>query len=281
MLFQGDRVGLCVTQFDPKQLERGLVCSPGALPTIEAAIMSVKKINYYKSGVATKAKFHITMGHETVMGRVTFFGLLSKDQKQPEAGAMAAQRFNFDQEYKYQDELLVIGSQKQSATGAGDDSQELPVEQYALIELEKPVTCANNCLVIGSKLDTDIHANMCRLAFHGVMLEAISDPKYTQTVLPRLKVYKNKSREGVVERKADDYTVICRGLFKKESNMEAFVRMNVSLSTGEEGIIEGGFGQSGKFKVRLPGKIFLKIAKKSRELVCVVLLLKTDLNIHN
>ena len=31
---QGDRVGICVTQFDSKLLERGLVCSPGHLPTI-------------------------------------------------------------------------------------------------------------------------------------------------------------------------------------------------------------------------------------------------------
>ena len=72
---QGDRAGVCVTQFDPKQLERGLVCTPGALPTISAAIISVKKIPYYKGPVNTKAKFHITVGHETVMGRATFFGL--------------------------------------------------------------------------------------------------------------------------------------------------------------------------------------------------------------
>ncbi len=31
---QGDRVGICVTQFDPKQVERCLVCSPGCLPTL-------------------------------------------------------------------------------------------------------------------------------------------------------------------------------------------------------------------------------------------------------
>ena len=31
---QGDRVGICVTQFDPKQVERCLVCSPGHLPTL-------------------------------------------------------------------------------------------------------------------------------------------------------------------------------------------------------------------------------------------------------
>ena len=30
---QGDRLGVCVTQFDPKLLERGLACSPGLIKT--------------------------------------------------------------------------------------------------------------------------------------------------------------------------------------------------------------------------------------------------------
>ena len=67
-------MGLCVTQFDPKLLERGLVCSVGALPTIEGktllvllfnfnclcqgGIISVEKVPYFKSEVKTKAKFH-------------------------------------------------------------------------------------------------------------------------------------------------------------------------------------------------------------------------------
>ena len=73
-----------MTQFDPKQLERALVCTPGALPTISAAIISVKKIPYYKGPVNTKAKFHITVGHETVMGRATFFGLYEHKSNEPD-----------------------------------------------------------------------------------------------------------------------------------------------------------------------------------------------------
>ena len=52
----------------------------------------------------------------------------------------------------------------------------------------------------------------------------------------------------------DDYTVIGRNLFKKETNLQMFVGLKVKLSTGEAGVIEGGFGQSGKFKIRVPGK---------------------------
>lgn len=58
----------------------------------------------------------------------------------------------------------------------------------------------------------------------------------------------------------DDYSVIGRSLFKKETNIQMFVGLKVKLSTGEEGVIEGGFGQSGKFKVRILGKyLFLSL----------------------
>lgn len=53
---------------------------------------------------------------------------------------------------------------------------------------------------------------------------------------------------------ADDYSVIGRNLFKKETKLQLFVGLKVTLSTGESGVIEGGFGQSGKFKIRVPGK---------------------------
>uniref|UniRef100_A0A8B9L854 Eukaryotic elongation factor, selenocysteine-tRNA specific n=1 Tax=Astyanax mexicanus TaxID=7994 RepID=A0A8B9L854_ASTMX len=50
----------------------------------------------------------------------------------------------------------------------------------------------------------------------------------------------------------DDYTVIGRNLFKKETNLQIFVGLKVTLSSGETGIIEGSFGQSGKIKIRVP-----------------------------
>ncbi|CAH1785985.1 unnamed protein product [Owenia fusiformis] len=253
---QGDRAGVCVTQFDPKLLERGLVCTQGVLPTIIAAIVSVEKIPYFKGTISTKAKFHITMGHETVMGRVSFFGEtpIGNNTENIFDTSGSVKAIDYTKEYLYMDELHGKGDKK-SNEGSTEESSLIPSCQYALIELEKPVICSRNCLVIGSRLDTDIHSNTCRLAFHGQLLEAITDPKYPETILPKLKVYKNKLKEGIVERLADDYSVICRGLFKKESNIELFVGLKVTLSTGESGTIEGGFGQSGKFKVRIPNGV--------------------------
>ncbi|XP_007666510.2 selenocysteine-specific elongation factor [Ornithorhynchus anatinus] len=250
---QGDRLGICVTQFDPKLLERGLVCTPESLHTIHAAIVSLKKIPYFRGTLQTKAKFHITVGHETVMGRVMFFSPSPDNFDQ----APLEDSFDFEKEYLYQEEYLSKDSMTESEDQKKDQSLagQVPQQQWALLEFEKPVTCPKLCLVIGSKLDTDIHANMCRLAFHGVMLQGLEDKNYMETFLPKLKVYKLKHKEGQVERVMDDYSVIGRSLFKKETNIQLFVGLKVKLSTGEDGVIEGGFGQSGKFKIRIPSGI--------------------------
>lgn len=239
MAMQGDRVGVCVTQFDPKLLERGVVCAPGSLCTLYAAIISVRKISYFKGSLSTRGKLHITVGHETVMAKVSFFGL------PPGSDTMQSSLetpFKFDREYFYQDEYV---------SGQGDGSTGTDPEQWALLEFERPVTCPSLCLVIGSKLDTDIHANACRLAFQGRLLQGFEEKNYTEVGLPRLRIYKSKQKEGQVERVTDDYTVIGRSLFKKETNLQLFVGLKVTLSTGESGVIEGGFGQSGKFKIRI------------------------------
>ena len=54
-----------------------------------------------------------------------------------------------------------------------------------------------------------------------------------------------KSKEGVVERiGSSGYEVICKGMFKKETDLaNLFAGLRVSLSTGEAGKIEDSFGQ--------------------------------------
>ncbi|XP_072044479.1 selenocysteine-specific elongation factor-like [Amphiura filiformis] len=271
---QGDRVGVCVTQFDPKQLERGLVCTPGTLPTLFAGIALVKKIPYFKGTCSTKAKFHVTMGHDTVMAKVLFFGASSEASSSPNDADGEGSKFNLDQEYLYQDELMsppIAGKENTASNNqsGASSTQATTNQQWALIEFEKPVTCQRNCLVIGSKLDTDIHSNTCRLAFHGELLYAVTDKTYNETLLPNLKIFKTKSREGVVERATDNNSVIGRSLFKKETNIQTFVGLKVSLSSGEEGVIEGGFGQSGKFKIRIPSGLkeetFKQLSEKGKK----------------
>lgn len=253
---QGDRLGICVTQFDPKLLERGLVCAPESLHTVHAALISVEKIPYFRASLQTKAKFHITVGHETVMGRLMFFSP-SPDSFDHEP---VLDTFDFSKEYLFQEQYLckdlvpgaVSSGQANEKVGQATEGQ-YPRQQWALIEFEKPVTCPRLCLVIGSKLDADIHANMCRLAFHGILLHGLEDKNYAESLLPRLRVYKLKHKHGLVERVIDNYSVIGRSLFKKETNIQQFVGLKVQLSTGELGIIDSSFGQSGKFKIHIPG----------------------------
>lgn len=200
---QGDRLGICVTQFDPKLLERGLVCAPESLHTVHAALVSVEKIPYFRGSLQTKAKFHITVGHETVMGRVMFFSP-APDSFDHEP---VLDSFDFSQEYLFQEQYLCPGSVPAETDGGEADRRvgqasegRCPRQQWALVEFEKPVTCPRLCLVIGSRLDADIHANTCRLAFHGVLLHGLEDKNYAESALPGLRVYKLKHKHGVVER---------------------------------------------------------------------------------
>ncbi|XP_026905616.2 selenocysteine-specific elongation factor isoform X2 [Acinonyx jubatus] len=253
---QGDRLGICVTQFDPKLLERGLVCAPESLHTVHAALISVEKIPYFRGPLQTKAKFHITVGHETVMGRLMFFSP-APDSFDHEP---VLDSFDFSREYLFQEQYLskdlapevTDSGEADKKTGQATGGH-CPRQQWALVEFEKPVTCPRLCLVIGSRLDADIHANTCRLAFHGILLHGLEDKDYAESFLPRLKVYKLKHKHGLVERVIDDHSVIGRSLFKKETNIQLFVGLKVHLSTGELGVINSAFGQSGKFKIHIPG----------------------------
>ncbi|XP_014669065.1 PREDICTED: selenocysteine-specific elongation factor-like [Priapulus caudatus] len=251
---QGDRVGVCVTQFDPRLLERGLAATPGSLPTLSAAVAFVARIPYYKGRCGTRAKMHVSLGHATVMARVSYFARADAppDDADPDA-------FDFSADYLYQDELPDAKSDENGGGGGGESEASVVAaatgRQFALLEFEHPVTCVRDSIVIGSRLDADAHANACRLAFHGRVVAAATDAGYAATLLPRLRVYKEKAREGIAERVADAYTVVGRALFKRESNVNRFVGLKVALSTGEDGVIEGGFGQSGKFKVRIPAGV--------------------------
>ena len=45
---QGDRVGVCVTNFDSKLLERGIVATPGSVPLLSSALVQLRKVRFFK-----------------------------------------------------------------------------------------------------------------------------------------------------------------------------------------------------------------------------------------
>jgi len=239
---QGDRLGVCVTQLDAKMLERGIACSPGYITSVTSALMAVRHIRFFKAACKTHVKFHVTIGHATVMGVATFFGRRTveddptadedviKAAKAARALSLAKQplplTFEADGEYEYQDEL-----------------DQTEPEQWAVLQLEQPIACALPTTVIGSHLDSDTNLNTCRLAFHGKLLRSLSPEE-----LRKLRIFKHKSKEGQVERVQDEQTLICKNLFKPGTDMNQFIGMRVQLGeSGPMGVIDGTFGKT-KFK---------------------------------
>ncbi len=242
---QGDRAGICVTQFDPNLLERGLVSSPGYLPTAYSIVIPLNKIRFYKGDIATGNKFHVSIGHATVMGTLTLFRETRPELKEG---------FSFNKDYLY------VGS----LSDATSEDRQTPIGNvWALVEFEHPTVIAPSSKVLGSKLDTDINASMCRLAFEGQVEALFTSDKWKSEKLTELKVFKIKEKLGQVERANNDYELIGKNMFKKEGNIHMFDGFKVTLSTGGEGVMDGPFGQSGKFKIRVTGEL----PQKTKDLI--------------
>eukprot|EP00004_Rigifila_ramosa_P025486 TRINITY_DN7627_c0_g1_i3.p1 TRINITY_DN7627_c0_g1~~TRINITY_DN7627_c0_g1_i3.p1 ORF type:complete len:480 (-),score=103.96 TRINITY_DN7627_c0_g1_i3:200-1567(-) len=205
---QGDRVGICVTQLDADLLERGLAAAPGSVPCMSAAVVRVTKVRYFKAPVLSKTKFHVTIGHSTVMASAVFFQAVS-GAPTAAAAASASDQFLVEQQYLYQPELLDA------------DPAQSQAAWWCLLEFESEVFCPPHSMVIGSRLDvdtsrSDANSTKCRIAFSG----RISAP-VDATLRGQLRVFKVKTREGAIERVADDYTIICKDMFKKRHRPHA------------------------------------------------------------
>ena len=188
---QGDRVGICVTGLESHLVERGIAITPGSVPLLSNVICLVKKVRFYRQACRSNSKFHITIGHNTVVATVTFFGhaeLMHLNSR--EAGAAAAMDlkgeegssssisgsgggsptfpagigFNFDSDFVFQEQL--VGSPPGNLVHGSEPLQ------YMLLHFSHPIYCPLGSLVIGSRLETDANetydsASSCRLAFYG------------------------------------------------------------------------------------------------------------------
>ena len=71
-------------------------------------------------------------------------------------------------------------------------------DQWAVLHFESPVPCALPAVGIGSHLDASSSSSTCRLAFYGLMLQAV-----TLEELRVLRIFKAKNKEGQVDRVQD------------------------------------------------------------------------------
>ena len=253
---QGDRLGICVAGLDANSMERGFIATPGSVPTIASAVAHVRRVKefFFKGQCATKSKIHVSIGHSTVMASVTFFGSQELAMGGGVAKGAICTSFPGDDEYSFQDGLL---SAKQGAKAG----------QWALLEFEHPVMCPIGSLLIGSRLDTDVHAGKFRIAFFGRLVQPLG--KEHGLGREQLRIFKIKQREGKIDRVDKNGTIIVKDLFDKGADMTRFLNMQVIYEDGELGRIDGPFGKSGKVKVKFddPSKIapnkklFLKFKK--------------------
>jgi len=298
---QGDRAGICLANLDSKLLERGVVSHPGSVKLIEAAIALVKKVRYFKGRLVSGGKFHVSVGHSTVMATATFWGAKElkkqlslkgsesneeKNSKKEDSNTLSSSslggsaeiaglpklKFDFDQDFVYQEEVLESLNHDDDFHGNNmkkSSANDSPLH-WALLTFQTPVYCPLNSLIIGSRLDTDIQASSCRLAFSGRLIEKC-DPKKETSII---NLYTHKEKSGQVCRLGEPYTrstdskiirydVYGHDLFKKETNMSQFVGMKIQTShDGEVGVIQSSFGTSGKFKAHFPAGTLVKDGEK-------------------
>ena len=262
---RGDRVGVCLAGFDAGSMERGFLAAPGAVPTFQVAVARVRRIRFFRGAVASKAKLHVTLGHATVMAELLLFaeapGAAEGGARGGGGGTLTGTDWDlkapFDSagEYAYLPELADPSASAGAETGAGEGEAPVVTECWALLRFEQPVTCPADSMLIGSRLDFDAHAKACRLAVSGRLRRVLSPAEARPEQLGGvLRVYKSKAKHGTLERvEKDGQTAICKGLFKKETDLSPFVGMEVMGAGGSKrGRIQGTFGKSGKFKVLFP-----------------------------
>ena len=73
------------------------------------------------------------------------------------------------------------------------------------------------------------------MGFYGNLLEVADDK---EPINKKLKIFREKTRSGVVEKIIDNYTLLIKDLFKKETNINLFLNREVVLKlTGNVGKI--------------------------------------------
>jgi selenocysteine-specific elongation factor len=233
----GDRIGMCVPGLDAAAVERTVVCAPGfVLPSVRAGILTLDKIPFFKRAIESKKKYHVSIGYETVTARVTLFRSPQESDK-----------FDPSLDYEFVEE---IG--KDLKTPGSDNNKKGKV--FALVEFDRPVLATMNSLVIGSDLQSE-DENACRLAFSGSFIDCTQDKQFTTTYLPTVKVFKEKSKEGSVDRIVSENQLIAKGFCKKESNIDHLVGLKVKVTlpdANELNIvarIESRFGQTNKVRL--------------------------------
>ena len=259
--FAGDRIGLTVTpQISADSFERGILCTPKSVPTVLACLARLRRIIYYHGSIISRQSlFHITVGHETSLGRLTLFSDLPYNQEEEE-DAITSKILSHDYLYEL------------------NCNHEEEISHGALIEFERPLRVPPNSLIVISKLDSQLESsNQCRLALFGRFICTLSrnhGHSWSDSHGNRLRVFRWKQKSGKLDRVLDSHTLLIKDMFSRPEKIQGFLNEPVMLCIDESmnntnidngfsmvdqgdfserqiipGIIQSAFGQSGKIKV--------------------------------
>ena len=255
---KGDRASVLVSQLNAEEIERCLITSKGLVKKASALFTKLNFCSYYKGSIASRSKFHISIGHVNIMADVWLFCSDSKDFETLQALKEKLDNFDIHKaesiKYRFDKEnrFRFIKQVDKEKVYFPDDSltyKELEDKgQYvmALLVFPKPLFLLEHSFLLGSRFDFQIDKKNCRIAFWGIGLDELPEAPKNDDI----KLFSIKKRYGTIEKFFNPYTAILKDIFKKETNLTYFLNKEVYVEGTElVGRIQSGFGSSGKVKV--------------------------------
>ncbi|OMJ20549.1 Selenocysteine-specific elongation factor [Smittium culicis] len=242
---KGDRAGICLVKIESSDIERGFLASVNSINKACACIMPINIVPHYKNTIKSNSQFHISIGYETVVARITLFAA-SDSNLYPQIS---------DSNYLLSNEFLAIDEIDPKSNTISENKSSFS-NYFVLLDWKSPVYIPISSTVIASKLDTDLAAGICRLAFYGNPIYLISDKEYPKWSSSSLNLFRIKEKFGKINRIVDENNLIGNEMFLN-SSVTSFVGFSVDVLNDlnlvvASGVIEGTFGQGDKFKVRFP-----------------------------
>ena len=140
---------MCLPQLDATKIERGIAAKPRTVQYSDLAIVIVRRVPYYPSDVKNKAQFHISLGHQTAIGTVTFFSCETADgdatakfNKNSLKAIDQILTFDLKKEYRAEDILpkqkrLRKAELEETKEESKDPPSDAPRTFYAIIKFQK------------------------------------------------------------------------------------------------------------------------------------------------
>ncbi|KAI8055544.1 elongation factor Tu GTP binding domain-containing protein [Syncephalis plumigaleata] len=163
------------------------------------ATPNVVQLTYAAIVDAQRIPFYkVTVGYETVTANVVFFSRNNNDGNS---------KYTFDLHEWYQ--FLPTLEQEEEDNNEATMSSVNTSKYWALLEFDKPIRCAPRALSILSRLDLDI-----RILSYSYSLYSCK-----------------RQRTAMIDRIVDDYTLIGRGLVRKEGTLDKFIGLTVTIGS--------------------------------------------------